>query len=105
MKTLLSQRAYKYCRTTPKGQGSSEPCYIYTKDSLYFIHLLQSTYLIFLYLNLTKKYVYPADVCSNEEPILDDVIDPEEWTGFRVERKSADSNEARRLLGNIIIKI
>ena len=56
-------------------------------------------------MNLQKKYVYPADVCSNEEPILDDVIDPEEWTGFRVERKSADSNEARRLLGNIIIKI
>ena len=50
-------------------------------------------------MNLCQKYIYPDDVCSNEEPILDDVIDPEEWTGFRVERKSADSNEARRLLG------
>ena len=98
-KTKISQRAYKYCRSSRRERGSSDPCYIYTKDSVI------SYYVKINFLNQNQKithnqkYIYPLDVCSNEEPIFEAGTNPEEWTGFRVDRKTADSNEARRLLG------
>ena len=30
--TLKRQRAYKYCRSSRRDRGSTDPCYIYTKE-------------------------------------------------------------------------
>ena len=47
-----------------------------------------------------KKYKYPDDVASSEEPIFRNGENVDnKWSGNRVYRRSVDRDEARRLLG------
>ena len=49
----------------------------------------------FLY---TKSFKHPADVASNEEPVLGP--DQQQWAGTKVVRALAAPHDSARLLGN-----
>ena len=89
------QRAYHYSRSVRRTRDNSDPCYIYTKESGFrffkvYFHIFE---------NLSKKYKYPDDVCSHEEPTFPPGVSSQDWTGFKVNRTLANTVESQRLLG------